>query len=54
MKGLRSVGGAVLAAIGFLSQPDVLAVLPETPAKIVMALGAVLSVIGLRFAKKSS
>lgn len=48
--GWKSILGAVVTAVGYLSQPDVLALLPHTAASIVSAVGGVLSVIGLRAA----
>lgn len=50
----KTVWGALIAVIGYLLQPDVLAVLPGTVASIVTAIGALLSAIGLRLAVEKS
>lgn len=44
----KTVWGALLAALGYLAEPQVLAVLPGHVAKIVIAIGGVLAAIGLR------
>lgn len=46
----KTVIGAFVAAIGYLSQPEVLAMLPKKYADIVLAVGGVLTAIGLRHA----
>lgn len=46
----RTVLGAVLAVIGYLAQPEVLAVLPAKVAAIVTAIGIILGTIGARAA----
>jgi hypothetical protein len=43
-----SVWGGVIAVVGYVLQPQVLAVLPEKVSGIVMALGAILSIFGFR------
>ncbi len=50
----RSVLGVILAVIGYLAQPEVLAVLPAKVASIVTAIGLVVSAIGLRAAIEKS
>ncbi len=50
----RTVLGAVLAVIGYLAQPEVLAVLPAKVASVVTAIGLVLSAIGVRAAIEKS
>lgn len=44
----KTVLGAVVATFGYLSQPDVLAVLPKKAAAIVTGIGVVVSVVGAR------
>ena len=46
----KTITGAVIAAIGYLSQPEVFAVLPEKLASLVTAAGALLSAVGVRHA----
>lgn len=48
--GWKSISGAFVAAFGYVSQPAVLAVLPEKVAHLITAAGAVLTVIGIRHA----
>jgi hypothetical protein len=48
--GWKTITGALVAAIGYLSRPEVLALLPQRWAAIITAAGAVLSAIGLRHA----
>jgi hypothetical protein len=48
--GWKTVTGAIVGAIGWLSRPEVLAILPEKVASIVAAAGAVLAAIGVRHA----
>ena len=50
----KTVWGAVIAVIGYLLQPEVLAILPEVVASIVTAVGALLAAIGLRQAVAKS
>ena len=50
----KTVWGAVLAVIGYLLQPDVLAVLPDVVASVVTAIGALLAAIGMRQAVAKS
>jgi hypothetical protein len=46
----KTVAGAAVAAFGYLSDPQVYAVLPHNAAAAVTAAGVLLSVIGLRTA----
>lgn len=46
----KTVWGAVLAVIGYLSDPNVLAVLPPKVAAILTAIGIVLGAVGARAA----
>jgi hypothetical protein len=46
----RTIWGTVLAVIGWLTSPEVLAVLPEKIAAVLMGVGAILGAIGLRAA----
>lgn len=48
--GWKSITGAVVAAVGYLAQPDVLAVLPHKVASVITAAGGVLAVFGVRHA----
>jgi hypothetical protein len=48
--GWKSITGAIVAILGYLSQPSVLAVLPEKVASIIIAVGALLAVVGIRLA----
>lgn len=48
--GWKTISGALLTVVGYLSQPDVLAVMPEKLAAIVTSVGILLSVFGLRVA----
>lgn len=50
--GWKTITGAVVAAFGFISQPQVLAIMPEKFAGIVIGLGGLLSAIGIRHAIK--
>ena len=50
----KTVWGAVIAVIGYLLQPEVLAVLPDVAASIVSAIGALLAAIGMRQAVAKS
>ena len=43
---LRTVGGYVVAALGILTEPQVLNVLPEKWGKILVAVGMLLAAIG--------
>ena len=43
-----SFWGGVIAVVGFVMQPQVLAVLPEKAAGIIMGVGTLLSVFGFR------
>lgn len=44
----KTIWGAIVATFGYLAQPEVLAVLPKTPAAIVTGIGVILSVTGAR------
>lgn len=46
----KTVWGVLIAVLGFLSQPEVLALLPEKIAAIVIAIGTVLGAFGIRAA----
>lgn len=46
----KTIWGTLLAVLGYLAQPEVLAVLPEKVAAIVTAIGVVLGAIGVRHA----
>jgi len=48
--GSKTIWGTVIAIVGYLLQPSVLAVLPEKVAGIVTAIGGLLAAIGLRSA----
>lgn len=48
--GWKTITGALIAAFGYISQPQVLAVLPEKVAGVVTALGGLLAALGLRHA----
>lgn len=48
--GWKTITGAVLTVLGYLLQPDVLAVLPEKVAAVITAIGAVLAAVGIRHA----
>lgn len=48
--GWKTISGALLTAFGYLSQPDVLAVLPTNVAAIITAVGIVLGAFGIRTA----
>lgn len=50
MRWLKSltVQGSLLAALGYLARPEVLALLPEKYAAVVTAVGAVAAAFGLR------
>lgn len=50
----KTLWGTLLAVLGFLSQPSVLAVLPEKVAAVITAVGVVLGVFGLRVAVAKS
>jgi hypothetical protein len=45
--GWKTIGGALLAGFGVISQPDVLAVLPHKWATVITAVGFVLSAFGI-------
>ena len=49
--GWKTILGAVIAVLGFLSQPEVLGLMPERIAAIVQAAGALLAVFGFRAAQ---
>ena len=49
--GWKTLTGCLLVVIGTLSEPEILAVLPEKVAQVVVAIGAVLAVFGLRHAQ---
>lgn len=44
----KTVAGSIIAALGYLSQPEVMAVLPKKAAAIVTTVGIVVSVLGVR------
>lgn len=48
--GWKTISGTVLAVLGYLLQPEVLAVLPSQVAGIVSAIGVVLAAVGIRHA----
>jgi hypothetical protein len=48
--GWKTITGGLLAVLGYLSQPEVLAVLPEKWASVVIAVGMLLGVFGIRHA----
>lgn len=48
--GWKTLSGVLLTVFGFVSQPEVLAVLPERIAAIVMAIGMLLAGFGIRVA----
>lgn len=48
--GWKTISGALLTAFGYVSQPDVMALLPTKWAAWVMAIGGVLGAIGIRHA----
>ncbi len=48
--GWKTITGAVVWAVGMLSQPEVFAILPDSVGKVIMAVGGVLSAVGLRHA----
>jgi hypothetical protein len=48
----KTIGGAIVAAVGYLSSPDVFAVLPKKVAAVVTVLGIILSAVGARHAVK--
>lgn len=47
----KTIWGTLTAAFGYLSQPDVLAILPEKWAKVITVIGGILLAIGLRDAQ---
>ena len=48
--GWKTILGAVVTAVGWLSQPEVFNALPERAAAVVTAAGAILAAVGLRHA----
>jgi hypothetical protein len=48
--GWKAITGAIVAALGYVLRPEVLAILPEKASAIITAIGAVLTVLGLRHA----
>lgn len=48
--GWKTITGALVTAVGWLSQPQVLQLLPDKVAYIVTAAGAVLTAVGIRHA----
>jgi hypothetical protein len=46
----KTVWGVIIAVLGFLSQPQVLALLPEKVGAIIIAIGTVLGAFGIRAA----
>lgn len=48
--GWKTITGAVVTALGWLAQPQVLQLLPEKVSYIVTAAGAVLTAVGIRHA----
>ena len=47
---MKTILGGFIAVVGYLSQPDVLAVLPHKAASVVTAIGVLLGTIGARHA----
>jgi hypothetical protein len=48
--GWKTITGAIVAAFGYISDPKVLAILPEKWAGIITAIGGLLAAIGVRHA----
>lgn len=48
--GWKTLTGAALAIFGYVSQPQILALLPVKPAGIIAAVGGLLAALGLRHA----
>ena len=48
--GWKTITGAVTVFLGYILQPEVLAILPEKVAAFVMAIGGLLTAFGLRAA----
>lgn len=48
--GWKSIAGAVVTALGYLSQPGIFDLLPTKAAAVVTSVGAVLGVFGIRVA----
>jgi hypothetical protein len=46
----KTIWGTVIALVGYLLQPNVLAVLPEKVAGIITAIGGLLAAVGIRAA----
>lgn len=44
----KTVWGAIVAVIGFITQPAILGVLPEKVSGIILAIGALVTAIGAR------
>lgn len=45
---MKSIGGAILAVLGYLARPEVLNVLPAKVGAIITGVGVILGVFGLR------
>ena len=43
-----SIWGVLTVVVGYMLQPDVLAILPDKVSSVVMALGAILAALGFR------
>lgn len=46
----KTIWGAIIAVLGYILKPEVLAVLPEKAAAVVTGLGIILGVFGIRSA----
>ncbi len=44
----KTIWGGIVATLGYLSQPEVFAVLPKKVAAVVMGIGTILSITGAR------
>ena len=44
----KTIWGTIIALVGFLTQPNVLAVLPQKVAAIIGAVGVILAAVGAR------
>jgi len=48
--GWKTISGALIWAVGTITSPEVMSMLPESIASIVQAIGGVLAALGLRHA----